>query len=536
VANIAAERLISLFAGRADAHGTHDEPQQDGLKWGIKRSARTLREPVTVALWEDHLAGRRPLGVIPIREDSTCSWGSIDDDDYERDHLETIHRVESLGFPLVPCWSKSGGLHLFLFLAEPAPAGMIQTALRTFAARLGLAGCEIFPKQTNVIPGDFGNWMVMPYYGSTFGGKIREQVGVRNTGDQLSVEEFLDLAERSRQVPGDIEARAAASAGGARTTRQARRPPGGPPGVIEIVASSSEGPFADGPPCLQHLSATKVGRGGQNNFMLMVGIYAKKKFPEDWENQLEDANREFLDPPGTAAGVTSVVRSLQKKDYEYTCRAEPMCSHCDAVLCRTRKYGVGGGRTSPPIVAIRKLDSDPPHWYVDVDHAEVGTLTLTTDELLYYNKFQFACMEKKGVLFLGMKQMDWTKFIASFEITTVEAAPEIGRPGEFKEYLDQFLVNRWTGTRKEDLAAGKPWEDQDAGLFYFRLSDLHEFLKERGRMPKMERRDIAELVKKMGGEANKQLWRGGPRMWCVPSSVVDRPQKLALPAPKEQPV
>jgi hypothetical protein len=80
--------------------------------------------------------------------------------------------------------------------------------------------------------------------------------------------------------------------------------------------------------------------------------------------------------------------------------------------------------TTVPITAIRKLDTDPPLWCVDVHHAEVGTLALTTEDLLCYKKFQYACMEKTGILFLEMEQIDWTRFIASFKIVTVRALPE----------------------------------------------------------------------------------------------------------------
>ena len=89
-----AERMMALFAGFASAHGTHGEPVQDGLKWAIKTTARTVREPVTKQLWEKHLRGEISLGVIPIREDGTCSWGSIDVDQYGEDFLKLIDKAE----------------------------------------------------------------------------------------------------------------------------------------------------------------------------------------------------------------------------------------------------------------------------------------------------------------------------------------------------------------------------------------------------------------------------------------------------------
>lgn len=197
-----AERMHALFAGFSTAHGTHGVPELDanGLKWAIKGTARTLREPVTVALWVAHLQGKRPLGIIPVREDNSCSWGSIDDDDYRRDPLVIIAKIIAYGIPLVPCRSKSGGMHYFLFMKEPASAAAIQTRLREIAAVLGLAGCEIFPKQTHILAerGDVGNWMVMPYFGSTYNGKIHEQVGLNTNGSTMTIEEFIAKCEESK--------------------------------------------------------------------------------------------------------------------------------------------------------------------------------------------------------------------------------------------------------------------------------------------------------------------------------------------------
>ena len=198
----ATQRLMDLFAGFAGASGTHGVPEKDpeGLKWNIKRTAKTLRQPVTPELWEQHVAGKRPLGVIPIREDNSCSWGSIDFDEYDVDLIEMIKRVETAKYPLVPCRSKSGGLHLFLFLKEPEPAADVQGVLRDAAASLGMADCEIFPKQTRVLVerNDLGSWMVMPYFGDTFGGKLQNQHGLKKTGSEMTMAEFVSFAEKKQ--------------------------------------------------------------------------------------------------------------------------------------------------------------------------------------------------------------------------------------------------------------------------------------------------------------------------------------------------
>src|SRR5580700_739404 len=98
----AAERMMQLFAGHRSAHGTHGEPRQAGNgKMEIKTTARTLREPVTIDLWESHLKGERPLGGIPIDEDSMCQWGCVDVDEYKSNVLGYVQAAETAKLPLV---------------------------------------------------------------------------------------------------------------------------------------------------------------------------------------------------------------------------------------------------------------------------------------------------------------------------------------------------------------------------------------------------------------------------------------------------
>jgi hypothetical protein len=221
------EKLLELFAGSDLAHGTHGEPDQHGLKWTIKRTARTVPGAVTVETWRAHLKGTTPLGVIPIRHDGTCWWGSVDLDQYDANLSEIIERVERAKLPLVPCRSKSGGLHLFLLLKQPESAEAARSALQRAAKVLGLPDdCEIFPKQVeiDVDRKDVGNWIVMPYFGDTFGGKLKTQVGLKRSGAEMTTEEFVRKCEASRTIARGIREQAAASPDTAQEVRRSLRP------------------------------------------------------------------------------------------------------------------------------------------------------------------------------------------------------------------------------------------------------------------------------------------------------------------------
>lgn len=518
-----------LFAGHGSAHGTHGLPVREGLKWAIKPTARSIREPVTLELWEQHLTGKQPLGVVPIREDSTCYWGSIDVDEYDINLLDIIVRIEQAKLPLIPCRSKSGGLHLWLFLCEPVPAGQLQAVLRDLAAQLGLAGCEIFPKQTKILTdkGDVGNWMIMPYYGDTYGGKIQEQVGLRRSGGELTIEEFLRACEKVRLTEEEL-----AQLGQRRTTQagNARRVL---PGAQE---PSQVHDFSDGPVCLQNMVEDGgVQRGGQSNALLQMGVYYKRANPADWETRLEQANQKFLSPPGSTEGLVSVLRSLRKKDYDYMCKTEPMCSHCNAQTCRTRKFGVGDGGNFPLINSIAKLDTEPTIWFVDVEGQRIEC---STEQLQNYALFHRLCIEKLNRSYTIIKTPEWFALLntALENAVALPAPSDIARGGAFHELIEEFLTNRSRGKIREDILSGRPWEDVDEGRHYFRLRDLQRFLR-REDVRDLSRGQITTRIRDMGGSDIALKIKDKTRScWWVPSYIIAPIPVLDPPSIQDTPI
>lgn len=506
---------MDLFRGFEGQHGTHGTPDLDpnGLKWGIKRTAKTLREPVTLAVWEKHLSGARPLGVIPIMKDSTCVWGSIDIDDYDIDLMEVVQKIEKLKLPLVPCRSKSGGLHLFIFMSEPVEAERVQSALRDIAASIGFAGSEIFPKQTRILvdQGDQGNWIVMPYFGSDYDGKLKMQYGLKKTGAEMTLEEFVSRAEKLRVTPDQLS-------------------------LIRVKKPKKERPpFSDGPPCLQHLAEGGFPEGGRNNALFQIGVYLKKAFPSDWQTKLEQDNQQYMRPPLASEEVSSVIRSLEKKEYEYKCKDQPMVSHCDSMTCRGRKYGVGNGGSYPEIASLSKLNTEPAIWFVDV----AGTrLSMDTKELQNYGEFHRMCMEHADTCFKLVRQDVWLGMVseAMQNMTLIDAPPDIGIAGMVLEQLETFLTNRQRGQKKEDILRGAPWEDEEQRRHYFRLSDFAKFLTREG-MRDVKRGQLTLRIQKLGGGhkvfniKNKTV-----NVWWVPSEKIAQEPELEVPEMTGEPI
>ena len=160
----AAERFLQLFEGYGKAHG--QTAVLDRARHGKTQAKyQIVHEPLTVELVRDHLDGKLGVGSIPIDEQSKCSFGALDIDDYNLDLPALLEKVKRFKLPLVMCRSKSGGAHLFLFLSEKIAAAEVRDRLAEFASVLGWGNCEIFPKQEEVRAdrGDIGNFINLPY-------------------------------------------------------------------------------------------------------------------------------------------------------------------------------------------------------------------------------------------------------------------------------------------------------------------------------------------------------------------------------------
>src|ERR1035437_9998933 len=118
-------RCFHLFEGYEHSHGQCDVT---GYKDNGKAIAnvKTHRAQATPQLWGRHLSGAYGLGVVPMRQDGTCTWGACDLDDYETDPGSIAVRVAELGIPALVTVSRSGGKHVFVWARVPVPASLMR--------------------------------------------------------------------------------------------------------------------------------------------------------------------------------------------------------------------------------------------------------------------------------------------------------------------------------------------------------------------------------------------------------------------------
>ena len=497
-----AERFSSLFRGFGGAHGqtTVLETQREGKK---KAKSFLVREPLTLDLVNQHLDGKRGVGSVPIDETNNCYFGCLDIDDYNLDLLALYKKVERLKLPLVMCRSKSGGAHLFLFMSEKIAASEIRDKLSEFASALGWGTCEIFPKQEEVIVerGDVGNFINLPY----FNAKYTTRYALDKKADGLSLEEFLDRAE-NRRVDAET--------------------------LMKCTVGASETILPLGPPCLQQIAESGIPEGCRNSTLLNLGVYYRMVDPTNWKQLLEKGNQEYCTPPVPASEIVTIQNQLDKKEYMYTCKQEPLISHCNKALCKTRKYGVGTGQGTASIGGLTVVESEPPVWFVDVDGSR---LELSTKQLQMQVEFQRACMEQMYKMPSRAKDNDWRDLIDTLlsNATHVSVPEELTNKGQFIELLEMYCTSRIKAQSPEEIMTGKPWTED--GVTYFKLTGLQEFLK-RHNFTSYTRGQVTERLKELnnGDDSTKNYrfkdtndsWKS-VRVWYIPEmdrSEIDLPE------------
>jgi hypothetical protein len=492
---VLAQQCHALFAGMERAHGSYqhinwDQAREDGK---YKGKAETYRTPVTDALWERHLEGKYGLGIIPIRDDSTVLFGTIDIDVYaDLDIGRVASDIARQRFPLLPCRSKSGGLHLFCFAKAPVPAADMQKRLQESSARLGFGTAEIFPKQAKMGGDkDLGSWLNMPYFNAA----DTKRYGVRPDGLPMTVPEFLEAAKKAKQ-PAEWFSQSS-------------------------LPQNPDSPLPDGPPCLQHLMELGFPPGTWNTGVHNLGIYCKKAHPDNWKEHLVQLNALHVPiDKWPASDLDPIKKSLAKKDYFYQCNKHPLKQYCDRETCRQRQYGVGAANLLPSLSSLTMLLTSPPVWFLDIEGGH--RIELSTEELFNPLAFQIKCGNHRVVVPVTGRAA-WTEYLRPFIAKANEVPVADDGSGDdsspralFLELLETFCTDRMQGYFLEDVRSGRPYTAD--GVTIFRLTDLMSFMSRKG-FKNFTRRDAAVTLKSpgVGGKKWEQSVSGrSTRLWSVP--------------------
>lgn len=457
------ERLMTLFRGSSRAHGIYTEMvESDPLKKKVKGKALTVSMPPTLKKWIAHVNGEAGLGIIPINEDNHCWWGVLDIDG-EVDHIKLQERIQALELPLVVCYSKSKSAHCFLFLEDQVSAESIRSILEEMASKLGVAGCEIFPKQNtlNLEKGDLGNWLNMPYYNGTRKGIILAEGVIK----ELELSEFLDYAYSRRlsmsdwnKLIGNIQKR------------------------LDDLDTVLEG----APPCIQYILKTQgICEGSRNKLIYNIAVYCKKRYPENvFEDKIKEIHDKYATDPLSIKELNTVISSVKGKDYRYQCKDSLLKQFCNSSICVERENGIDFSTEIKTIKNATRILTTPPIYAVEVEleSERPAKVYVTTDQLFKQDLFRKECSEQLHKTFIPVSAKSWNQISTGIVNNAINQDPPYDMMEESQLYfaLIDFLANR--SQRDIDVLEREEgvYHDTNKDLMYFDLSGFRNHLIRRG--------------------------------------------------------
>tara|TARA_R110000851_G_scaffold175220_1_gene321484 strand:- start:1455 stop:3092 length:1638 start_codon:yes stop_codon:yes gene_type:complete len=471
------KKYIKIFDGYRAAYGLadfkHEEATVDPETGKIKPVYRWNYEPLTDKIYERHLEGALSIGVQPCNQNSEAKFGVIDIDpkDYaDFDKKFIIDKIQEYKLPLIPVLSKSGGLHLYLFMTEFVLATVIVSFLSNLLSLFKLKpNNEIFPKQTQLTkdpetgmikPGQFIN---LPYF------KKSERLAINLDGVPFTFEQFIQVAEANTVNVEDLK------------------------NLTESIENKDlEGvdeEFDDGPPCLAHLSKIMRNPGfdGKDRFMYNYHVFVKMKYGDNWQQKVMNAPVKYFEPAHANAWdkqtLNAKVRSWSKSEKGYTCTQSPLSEHCKKGICVKKKFGIlAGSKGSYPVMAnLRKIDIQPdPEYEFDVTKPDgIGKATVycksiehLTDQRKRRNSIAIAAGFPPPIVKGDEDQINLT---ALFETQKIVSPPIGTSPKEKLHDVIHAKINGPKAMNDSSFKSGTVLIEE--GFAYFRFEKFYDKLK-----------------------------------------------------------
>ena len=438
------EKYIEYFNGYRNAYGIadfdHKESKVDSETGKKKPVYRWNFEELTPEIYQQHLDGKLSIGIQPCTEDSEVKFAVIDIDpkDYvnfnKKDYLDIIQAYD---LPLLPAESKSGGLHLYLFMEKFTNASLIKSFLTNLLSLFGLKqDTEIFPKQTQLTkdsetgqlrPGQFIN---LPYFGE-------ERKALNVDGTTFTLEQFIQVIganlvpkERLKEITEEMEAK-----------------------TMEGVDEE----FVDGPPCLAAISkiASNPKFDGKDRFMYNYHVMVKLKYPDGWEQRVKNAPVKYFTGVDANAWddkkLSAKTKSWNRGSKGYKCNESPLSEHCKKGICVKKKFGVlrGTKGSYPVLTNLKKIDLDPePEYEFDVtkpDGISTATVHCRTVEHLNDQRKRRNAISKAAGFFPPLIKGEEEQVVMDALYTTQKVVlPPVGTSPKEKLHDVYTCKNKWT--------------------------------------------------------------------------------------------
>ena len=493
------KKFIEIFSGLERAYGqTQSRSKNESGK--LEAKSWIEKEQLTEQKWIDHLDGKEPsLGIIPIKDDNTCTWGAIDIDTYDGfDHKKLIKTIIEKKLSLVVCKSKSGGAHIFLFVKESCSAKDMQIKLTEIAAWIGHGDSEVFPKQIELNSKGTGNFLNLPYNHPEY----PTRYALNDNGDALdTLYSFIEYYET--KVVDKI------------TDVVIDKP----------VTKKSNDDFKNAPPCLVTLASQGFAEGSRNMAMFQLGVYLRQRFPEQLETKLDYYNTKYFSPPLPSREVLTILKQVEDKKYFYRCEDPTFKSVCEKIRCQTMKFGIGNS-ASNDITSLKKWVSDNPMY--EVTH-NGKVIILSLDQLANHGEYRKATIAQANESPRPIAPAIWADVVDGLlknmgEGDYIHLPGEVTAKGQFLDQLKIFLENNGGAKDRQDVLQGMVYEHEK--YLFFKPQSFRDFLKMK-RFTKMSDSHQYKIFSEFGGNTAKlRVNNKAEHCWKVASTIVDAEYKL----------
>lgn len=531
------ERFARLFRGFQGRYGRYDLAGKTSPKGKQEGSARTVDEPITLLAYEGHVEGKVGIGVIPLNEDNRVNFAAIDIDVYDpeaREKKNLTHEDVALALqdtPLIVTRSKSNGVHVWLFSSEGVSARLATDYLEAQAAALGVAGTEVFPKQTErATKEDVGNWINLPYFGGERTAVIPVKEGSVTSYTEPGIDDFLAIAEQVADTVTDdwlIE--------------NTKLPDNQRDGF-----APAEKQWFDGPPCLQALVAghperrktiqaefdrgditetqlekkmaftlPQLGEGARDNTFFNVAIYLRRRmYPEDPDSSLDEKDKkELLDQLtrahdtwgrrlygddwedegfrkkyGIEGDLPRIAKQAAKGKWGYACTKEPLKSFCNRRLCFKRKFGIGTAvnDSSFEISGFTIVDTAEKQYYMNVGGKRVYIPDINT--LLNQREFGNIVANATNRVWTNMQDAQYRQMMdkqlqeAEKKGNIIAGPPDADKHSILLNLLDNFIRSKGIprGTNDVGLFSGRVLMSEDETEAWFKFDQFVKIVRQAG--------------------------------------------------------
>jgi len=453
---------------------------------------------ITAQDYQDHLDGKKAIGIQPCDDDAKAGFGAIDVDpkNYKNFKLEKyLNIIQEKNLPVIPIESKSGGLHIYVFTKEKVPATLIREFLSNLLFLFKLPhNTEIFPKQTKLGVNQnnektSGSFINLPYYKGT------ERRGILPDGTRMDLKKFIEVVGLNLQTEDSLKEI-------------------GNKKITEVITGGPE-EFHDGPPCLQMIckeiqaSGTKL-KDERDRFLYNYMVFAKKKYPDDWDKKVLEAARNYIiyDTVWGDEKVKDKIKYWKNETKGFKCSDLPISSYCAKGTCLKRKFGIGSHRSTtwPQVSGLIKMDYKPdPEFFINIDLADGKVVQIHAKHIkkIAEMKEMRALIAEQTPIFPPILKQNEYQVI----LDTLWANMETIKPPAGTNPLDMLkkqLIDFVNGPQASTFAAFKTGAVLVEDDYYFFIYDsFYEELK-RGDWIKERSRTATMIGQYFGGEFNYQ--------------------------------